>query len=42
MKQNIVLWNELVKVRFDKGLTLETLTFQIFHGGKFSIYQLVW
>jgi len=38
MKQNIVLWNELVKVRCDKGLALETLAFQIFHGGKFSIY----
>ena len=33
MKQNIVLSNELIKVRSEKGLTLETLAFQIFHGG---------
>ena len=33
MKQNIVLSNELIKVRSEKGLTLETLAFQIVHGG---------
>ena len=33
MKQYIVLSNELTKVRSDKGLTLETLAFRIFHGG---------
>ena len=33
MKQNIVLSNELIKIRSDKGPTLATLAFQIFHGG---------
>ena len=33
MKQNRVLSNELIKVRSDKGLTLETLALRIFHGG---------
>ena len=33
MKQNIVLSNELIKIRSNKGLTLETLAFQIFPGG---------
>ena len=33
MKQNIVLSNELTKIRSDKGLTLETLALQIFHEG---------
>ena len=33
MKQKILLSNELIKIRSGKGLTLETLAFQIFHGG---------
>ena len=33
MKQNRVLSNELIKVRSDKGLTLETLALRIFHDG---------
>ena len=37
MKQNIVLSNELIKVRSDKGLTLETLAFRIFYGGNSTV-----
>ena len=33
MKQNIVLSNEMIKVRSDKGFSLATLAFQIFHSG---------
>ena len=39
MKQNIVLSNELIKIRSDKGPTLATLAFQIFYGGNSTFIE---